>query len=298
MQAKQLAENPTFNSEKKIMSVKLWPTVTAQSRCPICGKSDWCALGDYAVKCMREPSDHPSTDGGWYHPYQGGVTNRPFNPPKRDVAPPLENAFKLVIDWHACATESRLFNFARMLGVGSNSLDWLMVGWSEHYQAWSFPMYDGESKIVGIRLRNEQGDKWAVKGSRQGLFIPSYFEGDDKWHDMCFVTEGPTDCAAVLSLGLYSIGRPSCNANADQLRIALKQHGIRRVVIVSDNDDKRRADGRQWSPGIDGAKALGSAIKIPHVIWIPPTKDVRDFVRQGGTKQMILDGIKNQVWKR
>lgn len=279
---------------------QLWPTVTAQNRCPICGKSDWCALGDFAVKCMREPSDHPSRDGGWYHAYQGGLSNRPFTPPKRDVAPPLANAETICNDWHQQTADLDFARLAAQLGVYTISLEWLLAGYAPEHQAWSFPMRDGDGKIIGIRLRNEQGDKWAVKGSRQGLFIPVYFEFQNSTDDqsVCYVTEGPTDCAACLSIGLYSIGRPSCNANPDQLKIALKHHKIRRVVIIADNDDKRRPDGRQWSPGIDGAKALGSALKMSHVIWIPPCKDVREFVRTGGTRQQIESAIKNQIWKR
>lgn len=279
---------------------KLWPVVTKQNPCPICRREDWCTLGDFAVLCQREPSDHPFVKGGWFHAYTDSRAPK-FIPPKRDVAPPLANAEELALKWYEKTPESQLIQHAQQhLGIASFALDCLLAGYSPEHKAWSFPMRDGDNKIIGIRLRNEQGDKWAVKGSRQGLFIPTYFEfqSPDSDHSICYVTEGPTDCAACLSIGLYSIGRPSCNANADQLKIALKNHKIRRVVIIADNDDKRRPDGRQWSPGIDGAKALGSALKMPHVIWIPPCKDVREFVRQGGTRQQIESAIKKQIWKR
>lgn len=277
---------------------KLFPTVSKQNPCPICGKEDWCALGDFKVKCMREPSEHPSHDGGWYHPYSDERAKL-FRPEKKDVAEPLKDAEGLMGLWLAATDVSRIEWLAENLGVSVESLIELECAYvrSPHH-AFAFPMCDGTGKTIGIRLRNEAGDKWAVRGSRQGLFIPTYFEGDDALHDTCFVCEGPTDCAAVLSLGLFSIGRPSCNSNHEQLSIALKQHQIRRVVIISDNDDKRRPDGQQWNPGLEGARALGAALRLPHVVWIPPTKDVREFVRSGGTKQVLLDGIKNLVWKR
>lgn len=276
---------------------KLFPTVSKQNPCPICGREDWCALGDFKIKCMREPSEHPSHDGGWYHPY-GDERAKMFRPAKKDVAPPLTNGIELMDAWTLKTDEHHFQSQATRLGVSVSSLEWLNAAYAYKEGAWAFPMRDGMSNIIGIRLRNANGDKWAVRGSRQGLFIPTYFEGDDSLHDTCFITEGPTDCAAVLSMCLYSIGRPSCNSNHEQLIIALKRHQIRRVVIISDNDDKRRADGRQWNPGLEGARALGAVLRLPHVVWIPPTKDVREFVRSGGTKQVLLDGIKNLVWKR
>lgn len=279
------------------MTNKLWPTVNKQTPCPICSKPDFCALGDYSVKCMREPSDKPSKDGGWYHPY-GGQNPKPFLPPKKDVAEPLKDADRLMQSFEGRTSDMQIRVFSQSIGVSMISLEWLQIGYSREHLAWAFPMRDGNSNIIGIRLRNEAGDKWAVKGSRQGLFIPSYFEGDETMHDTCFICEGPTDTAAVLSLGLYAIGRPSCNFGSEQLVIALRNHKIRRVVIISDNDDKRRTDGRAWYPGLDGAKALGQSLRLPHVIWIPPTKDVREFVRSGGSKEVILSDIKQKVWKR
>lgn len=243
---------------------------------------------------MREPSDHPSKDGGWYHPY-GDERAKMFRPEKKEVAPALVNAEELISKWEFAIDSDGYRRFAATLGIDAITLEWLSAVWAPEYNAWAFPMRDGKSNIIGIRLRSESGDKWAVRGSRQGLFIPSYFEDDDS---ICYITEGPTDCAAVLTLGLYSIGRPSCNSNHEQLAIALMEKKIRRVVIVSDNDDKRRLNGQQWNPGLDGAKALGVALKLPYVIWIPPTKDVREFLQLGGTKQMIESEIKQKVWKR
>lgn len=277
------------------MSNKVWPGVSKERPCPICGKDHGlCRFGDYSILCHREPSDHPSKDGGWYHAY-GGKNPKPFLPPKRDVAEPLVNGSQLMEIYAEETSNEMVESLALNLGVSRSSLDLLFACYAKNHKAWAFPMRDGLGNIIGIRLRNEDGEKWAVRGSRQGLFIPTYFEGD---MSTCYVTEGPTDCAAVLTLGLYSIGRPSCNSNHEQLSIALKERKIRRVVIISDNDDKRRPDGRQWNPGLDGAKALGAALKLPYVIWIPPTKDVREFVRSGGTLAVIESAVKQKVWKR
>jgi hypothetical protein len=54
-------------------------------------------------------------------------------------------------------------------------------------------------------------------------------------------------------------------------------------VVVSDND----------GPGIEGAKVLFEKIPIPKTMFIPPGKDLRAFVRDGGTKQLIDSMLKN-----
>src|SRR6185295_4140079 len=98
-----------------------------------------------------------------------------------------------------------LSTFAATLGVKSEALEALGCAWAEPYRAWAFPMRNGDRNVIGIRLRNDAGHKWAVKGSKQGLFSPSYPASQTG-----FICEGPTDTAAALSIGLWAIGRPSC----------------------------------------------------------------------------------------
>ena len=59
-----------------------------------------------------------------------------------------------------------------------------------------------------------------------------------------------------------------------------------RVVIVSDND----------KPGLDGAKKVGGELKLPFAIYVPPAKDLREFVRLGGTRVMLENTLKGTVW--
>jgi DNA primase len=143
-------------------------------------------------------------------------------------------------------------------------------------------MRDGAGSIVGIRLRADDGRKWAVKGSHQGIFIPSV-----QAQPIVYVTEGPTDTAAALTIGLYAIGRPSCNSGGQELKTACKRLGIRKAVLVADNDE----------PGIKGASKIASELGLPTCIYVPPAKDLREFVKLGGTKIMIESELKNTVWK-
>jgi hypothetical protein len=276
---------------------KLWPTVTVDNPCPICGKPDWCAIGDRSIKCMREPSQHPAKDGGWYHFLeQSGkavkVRIAQQNQREQNVLSAI-NWESLWLSFVGGSNES-ILQFGIRLGVTFNSLCALQCLWSTENKSWAFPMRDGKNEMVGIRLRNEEGKKWAIKGSRQGLFIPQRIEAKSP----CLITEGPTDCAAALTLGYFAIGRANCHNGAGELRIALKRLKVSRIVIVADNDSKHKRTGEEWEPGIEGAQRLAKELKMPHVIWVTPTKDLREFVKMGGTKQLADSMINNLIWKK
>ena len=155
-------------------------------------------------------------------------------------------------------------------------------------------MRDGRERIIGIRIRGPKG-KWCVPGSRQGLFWPEgVYSGSDYPLVIC---EGPTDCAALLTMGFDAIGRPACMGGTEYVIEFLK--GRRRdVVIMADKDEaKHRPDGSVWFPGQEGAARLGQAI-LPYVhslkIVKPPFhKDVREWLRAGATKETLLVVVEN-----
>ena len=141
-------------------------------------------------------------------------------------------------------------------------------------RAWSFPMRDASGDVVGIRLRRRDGRKFAVKGGRDGLFIPT----DLPKGDPLLIAEGPTDTAALLDLGLSVIGRPNCLGGSGLIVQLLKRRASREVAIVADGD----AAGRR------GAENLASilALYIPDVrIVAPPAgvKDARQWKQAGVT---------------
>jgi hypothetical protein len=141
-------------------------------------------------------------------------------------------------------------------------------------------MCDGHGNAIGIRLRNEQG-KFAVRGSRQGLFL-----ADVPAQRTLFVCEGPTDTAAALDLGLFAVGRPNCCCGGPELRIYARHHDCRGVVVIADND----------KPGLDGARKVGGELRLPFAIYVPPAKDLREFVRLGGTRTMIENTLNQTIW--
>ena len=271
----------------------LWPRVDAKNPCPICGNSDWCTLGQKVVHCMRVESSKPCHAGGWYHPYPGGAAPEPVHLPAPSRPAPTVDAeaiFKTLPN-----DEARLSNLAVDLGVTLKSLKDLECRWAPAKSAYAFPMKDGAGKRVGLRLRHVNGDKWTWPGTKTGLFIPNLLLDQD----MVFLPEGPTDAAALLSIGLLAIGRPSCQSDVRPILATLRRLNFRRAVIVADNDQLKRVGTTEARPGIVGALRLKRELAgVRSVIWIPPSpcKDARSFLQRGGTKEMILNDINQQPW--
>lgn len=254
-----------------------WVRVTRANKCPICNKGDWCCIGEKWINCMRVQSPRDCENGGWLHPLNGVTT--PVTPVKYEAPRPTLNATKLMRDWRLQTEPEAVQEFAKSIGVDSQALEAIGAAWAPEYQAWAFPMKDGHSNVIGVRLRDMNGRKWAVTGSRAGLFFDRPPTG------LACVCEGPTDTSAALSIGLSPVGRPSCIGSEPDLLIALKNSA--RVLLIADND----------TPGWNGALRLQQQLKVPSLIWSPPAKDLRDFVRLGGSLNLILSLTKSMVWR-
>ena len=267
------------------MSSKLWPLASKSKPCLVCGKPDWCSFGDKAMKCQRVQSNFPCRGGGWLHFYEA-IGSHPVSLPARKapprINPGIANGFK----------ERDVDGLAKELGVSPQSLNALDIAWSPKDSAWTFPMRDGDGEIVGYRTRHMDGQKKAITGSRQGLFIPN---ADVEIQNSVFICEGPTDTAAALTLGFYAIGKPSCNCGDDMIKVALKRLKIFKVVIVTDNDEIKSSGKR---PGLEGALKLRKELGMSAIMWMPPgnVKDIREYLKKGGTQKMILSDLGRKVW--
>lgn len=260
--------------------------VSRQNHCPICGKPDWCMVGDAYVLCMRVQSNKPKTlqggEVGWLHVRGDHPPLRPENPePPR----PVLDVNKILEEWSQFRNGPRLTELSVNLGVSVLSLQALEVVHAPYHNTWAFPMRTGDNAYCGIRLRNLKGEKWAQRGSHQGLFIPQMKLSSEQ---MILIVEGPTDCAAALTMGFYAIGRPSCSGGVDHLRTIIKHKNIRRAVIVADLDD----------PGLRGAKGLQELLPISTCILVCPAKDVRTFVNNGGNRDMIQSMVGQLLWRQ
>lgn len=262
-----------------------WIRVTHSHPCPICGKPDWCSIATDIIYCMRVESRRPSKAGGWFHDLNPEQKVKFRERPKPEKIPPLTNASALMRQWDAePEAGEKLLELAENLGVSWESLAAIGCTYSIGHGAYAFAMRDATDNVIGIRLRDIEGRKWAVRGSKSGIFYARKMGAKGK----VYVVEGPTDTAAALDLGVYAIGRPSClgcESMVNDLIIGLK---VRAAVIVSDND----------GPGWRGALKLANTLSVRNVIWVPPTKDMREYVSSGGTRQLVDSLTSSLMWNQ
>ena len=286
----------------------IWPHASKKNPCPICGGTDWCSFGQKSILCRRVESERPHFDrggslDGWYH-FDGDAK------PVGRITHPLPTTKIPQFNLHELESLKidRLDALADSLNVATFALCELGVGYASKHRAWVFPMRGGDGGVIGARLRNDAGLKWTIPGSRSGLFIPAVPAADVfemQYSDTLFLPEGPTDVAALRSIGLLAWGRPNCNSGIELILSLMKCHQwmqfIKRVVVVSDNDEiKTRPDGSQWRPGYDGARRLASAVRPPHAVWMTPSphKDVRQFVKAGAGADLIMNMVNKKIWTR
>ena len=265
------------------MNPDAWIRVTRANPCPVCGKPDWCNFSpdERSVICMRVESARPTRNGGWLHATDG---------PRRSVASLRQGkAATAGVDmaalwrgWVADTDARDLARLAAQLYVDSAALKALGAAWAPPHRAWAFPMRNAAGGIVGIRLRAEDGRKWAVRGGHEGLFIP-----DMPADPVLAVCEGPTDTAAALTIGLHAIGRPSCTGAVAHTVGFVRRGRYGRVILVADRD----------RPGREGAHRLGEELPIPYAVVLPPTKDLRAWVARGAKREAFETIVRHAVWR-
>lgn len=274
-----------------------WIRVTKQKPCPICEKDTWCGVSadGRIAHCMRVTSQKESAKGGWIHKLTDEPAPRKFapRPPTRASVFDAASTMKIIRD---ATTAQDYHDLAKDLGVSPEAIDALWAGKSSVHRAWAFPMRNPNGKIIGIRLRNSRGEKWAVKGSKQGLFYDTMLApGNDR---VLYVCEGPTDTAAAITLGLPAAGRAACLGQTDEVRELCRTRGFNRIIIVADNDEaKQRPDGSFWYPGREGAERLMKEIKMAAKLILPPFKDIRAWLREGASLATIRAIEQQQLWR-
>lgn len=170
---------------------------------------------------------------------------------------------------------------AELLGLPVKPLERLRVGWSPCDKATAWPMRNEIGGVIGIRLRCPvTANKWAVRGSAAGLFYcPSLLSVQRP--KRLWIVEGPTDAAAMLSLGFDTVGCPSAGGGGDLLADVAQRILPGEIVILADRDQA----------GSRGAERLSDALVIvaPVRIVSPPDglKDARAWVCSGVCRDAI-----------
>lgn len=275
--------------------------VSRRSPCPICGKPDWC-LRDHArglTICPRVSGGRKIGEAGWLYRDHGevpAITYTPKPTPRHE-----HQDFGAYVDQCIADVGEHIHRLAEKLGIPAAALEAFGCGWDRLRLLWTFPMLDADHRIIGVRTRTLGGDKYAIAGSHNGLFVPQTMHGDGP----LFIEEGPTSAGALTFIGFDAIGRPSCSACVDMTIDYLLAHQPGREVVIVGNFDepKRRPDGSTFYPGQDGAAALATAVAqacIPvRVIFPASGKDSRDWIREGATRGTV-EGVIGRVghWKR
>lgn len=259
-----------------------WVRCTKRHPCPICGKPDWCVYtaDGRVVLCMRRDNGHPSKGqaGGWVYTLKdepGQWAGRRGKGEDEHIR--QEGVAALLAAWKKDTIGSYLRQFAEDLGVEASDLRKLGCVWCAARSCWAFPMRNEEGTPIGVRFRSRER-KFSVQGSRTGLF----FDPGAKPCKVAWITEGPTDTAAVMKLGAkLVIGRSDLLSAWGLLRKAVKRLGVERANLCADEEAWK--DGRTNSPGRGGIKRLAESLGVPcAIVRVPGYKDIRDYVRSGG----------------
>lgn len=236
---------------------------------------------------MRVESSRNMHNGGWFHGRGSSTTERPTHTRTTAVqlrthAPDFD---QLMNRWER-EKAGELESYAALLGVGQQDLRDLHVCYAPEYKAFAFPMRHPDGTITGVRLRNEF-HKWSVKGSHQGLFIPFMAVRRFPVHTIMIV-EGPTDTAAGLALGFFTIGRPNNLVGNEMIVEVLNDLPAKDVIVCYDNDEHIDSMGKRIRPGPFGAERLIKCLKQRVTRFVPPTKDLRSFLTGGGSHSLLL----------
>lgn len=292
--------------------------------CPRCGGRDrFAAFSDVAQRgsvlcrgCFNSKTDPRPGDGiatlrwllycdlayacKWLAEWLGLTSGEaaPITPNTRrsiTLRPKIEHDDRLERLANACHKAMKPESWVRLeekLGLPVVVLQRLGVGWSEDQSAITWPMRNPEKQVLGIRLRcMKTGRKWSVRGGKEGLFIPA---GLSSLMQRLFIAEGPTDTAALLSLGFSCIGRPSCSGAVDLTTQLVKQLSPKEVIIVADQDANR--SGQRGAETL--AKELVPFCSQVRIIYPPDgINDARDWIIRGATERDVLTVIeKSKIW--
>ncbi len=287
-----------------------WIRVSRQNPCPICDGPDNCTVSTDggAVYCGRVADGSKRENGGgqFLHILREDWRERDWTPPpfpKRVTARPSCRDFRSVADAgfsHPDAAQKR-FELAGQLGVEPTSLERLGVGWDTPKRCqsrWTTPERDATGKVIGVSTRRIGGGKGFVPGGKRGL---TYSDDWQSGNGPILLVEGGSDTAALLSLGLSTLGRPSNVGGVELLAELLRDvPDERELIVVGENDRKvhdelkpaareRHKSDCDWCstcwPGKFGAirtaKKLSQLLcrKVGWCLSPDDTKDAREWLR-------------------
>jgi hypothetical protein len=290
-----------------------WVPASVVSPCPVCGKPDNCKVsrsGEVAW-CGRVSAGSIRENGGgqYLHVLSEGPQRSGYVHPSHLVPPVVPFDQSLL---ERASKEPKLAELATILGVSVVALQDLGVG---HLYSgawcWSFPERAAAGDVIGVNRRYLDGKKKSM--GRRGL---TYADGWDRGGPI-LLPEGGSDAAALLTMGLSVIGRPSNLGGVDMLAELLAAVPHDRLIVVVAEDDRLKTGeprklpsdhpedcpgcGQCW-PGRYGAErtAAGLSERLGRpVCWsLPPggAKDAREWLlSHGANGHRFLSGLLNSI---
>ena len=273
-----------------------WIRVTRQQPCPACKKNDWCtrsADGRVAI-CMRVRSDKPTKNGGYIHRLGDGWSPPPRYIRQRPRAKVQRDWPSLAAKCHAAMTDDGWRYLGDELGLGTEPLKAMQVGWDGSQSCHTFPMRNDAGDAVGIRTRHQDGKRSVSGSDGHGLFfVPSMLESQ-----YLIVCEGPTDTAAIIDAGFKSVvGKPSCKLGDGYVVGIVRKLKPRGVLLIPDRDP----------PGLEGFSILANEIlrvmpfeSLDSLVPPTPLNDVRTWLQKnrdhlGGRIAAKIEDIKQRT---
>jgi hypothetical protein len=214
---------------------------------------------------------------------------------KGTSSPPRNWEITALVAFDNPPAEEKRQELAKSLGVDVEALRRLGVGWT-HRHGWTVPERDATGKVIGINDRRANGAKKRRAGGAMGLtFDPQSWMTSATEPGFVFLVEGASDTAAMMSMGLSVVGRPSNTGGVELLAMLLRSVPKEsRIVVVGERDRKPNESlspsVRKWHkptcqgcsqcwPGkfgaITTATQLATLLERP-IAWVFPPDDAKD----------------------
>ena len=155
-----------------------------------------------------------------------------------------------------------------------------------------YPYYDENGRILYYVCRTTAKQfppqtpdgKFRLNGSRRVLYrLPELLKSTEQ----VFLVEGEKDVDNLRSLGLTSTTNMG-GAKAWRKEYTNSLHG-RDIVILPDNDDA----GHKWGKAVEYfLKGVAKTVKVVELPDLKETQDVSDWLDNGGTKEKLLEIVK------
>lgn len=258
---------------------------TRSCPCPVCEplhkRPSWC-LVDPARRlsiCPRVEGRRRIGDAGWLWSWDGSEIGQrvTFQRHEEDEGPPPDWSAILERGRRHPETPEKLEALAARWKLPRWCVEEIGTTW-DGVGCYLFPMHGRDLEVTGMRVRGEHGSgRWSVDGSKAGLIVPASFRLGPR----LFVTEGESDLAALLAIGITGVARPGCR----QCSQILADMARGRELVIFRDDDRDGKENWGWKGATSLVERCAKVAKLAVAIAAPEGyKDLREWVNDRGAE--------------